>query len=86
MDVKVAHVHKAQPIGADKTPNLNISATEELPNFTELGRITEFAKAEAAELESALYRTLPGATYDQLLAAMLARRASHFRVPFWTAD
>lgn len=37
---------------------------------------------QADLIEKALYRSLPGGTYDALLRNMLERRASMFRVPF----
>lgn len=41
-----------------------------------------FFKQEGEELANALYNSLPGGTMDQLLAALLRRRASLFVIPF----
>ncbi len=41
-----------------------------------LGVIRAWFETQAATLELALYETLPGGTYDRLLALMLQRKAS----------
>lgn len=39
-----------------------------------------FFLKEAAEIEKALYESLPGGTYDRLVGLFLQRKASHFIV------
>lgn len=74
-------VHKAQRhFKGASTEDLSIQATEEIPELGSLDGIAGFAGAEAAEIERALYDTLPGATYDRLLGFMLARKSTHFVV------
>lgn len=72
-------VHKAIPTGGP-TPDLIVSASDEIPPFKTLEEQDAFCGEEAKELEEALLHTLPGATYDRLLVFMLQRKTSHFRV------
>lgn len=78
----VLSVHKAMPaLKAEPVQDLAVSIKEEIPDFKELGTQDDFTLHEAKCLESALYNTLPGATYDRLLCEMLKRKVTHFRVP-----
>lgn len=73
------NIRKAQP-SPNEIESVAIIIQEELPAFAELGQQDEYCRLQAQRLEGILIDTLPGATYDQLLAAMLLRKASHFRV------
>jgi hypothetical protein len=79
--MSVAIVHKAQPTG-ELTEDMHILADEILPQFKTLEEQDSFCSKEAQALENALWRSLPGATYDRLLVAILQRTASHLRVPY----
>ena len=77
--MKTIKVFKAQRI-MDEIPSVQIVLDVELPRL----RHESVYEYQAKEIEDALHFTLPGATYDQLLGLMLARKASHFRVAHQT--
>lgn len=52
-----------------------------IPGTGFLSRLRAYYRAEAEQLEAALIQSIPGGLYDQLLAAMLLRKASLFAVP-----
>jgi hypothetical protein len=60
----------------------SIYVHEKVPEFVNLGDASKFFQQEAEQLEKALYDTLPGSTYSELLKKMLERRTCHFRVSF----
>lgn len=86
--VNVIIVHAAQPIALNEKPiPVEIVIAEPLPDFFQGDDVSlalkvqdAFCDAEAQNLEEALVNSLPGATYDRLLAKMLLRKASHLRV------
>ncbi|MFA5714425.1 MAG: hypothetical protein WC998_01620 [Candidatus Paceibacterota bacterium] len=61
---------------------MQIKINAAFPNFKELSEAFECFTEEGSNLETALHNALPGGTYDQLLRAMLLRKASQFVVPF----
>jgi hypothetical protein len=88
------HVSKAESITADQpVPDVAIFIDGELPDFEApylrglpmLWRQQNYFNGEAQGIEAALH-SLPGALYDQLLAQMLARKASNLLVPCHTAN
>jgi hypothetical protein len=54
------------------------------PNFAK--QAADRFASEGAALAEALWSSCPGGTVDALIAALLARRASMFRVTFPVAD
>lgn len=88
MDGEVLELHRAQPtVDGRPVPSLTIRIGAEVP---EKGRIDDEAVQTAVELfrregrtlARALWSSLPGGTLDELIAALLRRRASMFRVTF----
>ncbi len=81
-------VFKAQAIGAQVIPDLELTATEPMPDLhrgwtpAELQAHAERFEHQAAQVVSALYASLPGGTLDQILRLMLTRKASQFIVRF----
>lgn len=78
-------IAKAQRIGDTQTPDLMITAVEELrcddsPDGASRHMLT-FTE-DAIAVVSAMYATLPGGTLDQILRLMLERKASQLIVRF----
>ena len=63
---------------------VHIEVRARVPEFEDIAKAGVFYDSEAAILEDVLYSTLPGGTYDRLLARMLARKSTHFRVAHGT--
>jgi len=78
------HIYKAA--GTTKscpTADTSIFIGEEVPDLVRehgLEALAETFEADAVTLEQTLYESLPGGTYDRLLARMLTRKATHFVV------
>ena len=81
-NMKHINIHKAQPIGDQKSEDLQITFNINYPEPVDMKQSAERFDTEAAILEKALHDTLPSGTYDRLLGEMLERRASHFVVAF----
>jgi hypothetical protein len=73
-------IAKAQPIGDQAVLDVIIKITGQLPYHPELADQAAFMDGQAVKLEAALHGSLPGGTYDRLLATMLERKAGHLRV------
>lgn len=72
---------KAQPtIKAEPIEDCQIIMQTESPTGFSLEDQDRLFQLEAERICKALYAHLPGGCFDQLLAAMLLRKASHFRV------
>ena len=56
----------------------------DMPHFATLEDADASYDQQAVGIEELLHKCLAGGTYDRLLARMLIRSASHFRVP-WTS-
>lgn len=67
---------------ADGGQPARIAALEEIPRILDLGKARQFYQDQGELLADALWAALPGGTLDVLLAQLLERRASLFRVPF----
>lgn len=67
---------------ADGGDPLRIAALEEIPRILDVGKAREFYNQQGQTLAEALWSALPGGTLDVLVARLLERRASLFRVPF----
>jgi hypothetical protein len=73
-------VHKAIKMGVTKTPDLCLTASEEFPVFKSLEESRALFISEAESIFSALWHSLPGGTLDHLIAIMLEKKSSFFRV------
>lgn len=69
---------------ADGGEPARIAALEEIPRILDAGKARTFYNEQGTILAEALWAALPGGTLDVLLARLLERRASLFRVPFGT--
>ena len=80
--MKTVLIHKSAGSyhGQPDTEDLTIRALSEFPNLKTLEEYDEAFLKDAQKVETALYETLPGGTFDRLLGLMLMRKASHFRV------
>jgi len=54
----------------------------DMPHFATLEEADASYDQQATGIEDLLHRCLAGGTYDRLVARMLTRAASHFRVPW----
>lgn len=84
--MREVHIYRAD---TDDTEPVTILIEHRLPNIPDVG--TDYARkaygrfaSEGAALAEAIWSACPGGTIDALIAALLARRASLFRVPFPT--
>jgi hypothetical protein len=78
-------LHSAQAIGPEPIPVLRVMASTPAPNFKGEGweqTAREFYQREGEQLAEAIFKHLPGGTVDQVIRALLLRRASLFVVPF----
>lgn len=79
-------VFKAQAIGDQIIPDLNLSATEPMPSILNAREsfyrpaLTGVFEREAEKIVDALTASLPGGTIDQVLALLLRRKASIYVV------
>lgn len=80
----IEHFGKADPIGDEKMESVtlvfDLELTERERKVTDLQLVRERQVREGERLELYLYNILAGGVYDQLLAAMLSRKASLLRV------
>lgn len=75
-------ISKAQSTGTQEIPNLTIDIDCEIGDAGSLEAARLTYEHQGKQLELALYNSLPGGTYDQLLVAMMERKASLFKVSF----
>lgn len=71
---------------ADGGYPLRMAALEEIPKILDAGKARTLYKEQGETLAEALWSALPGGTLDILIARLLERRASLFRVPFGEPD
>lgn len=76
-------VHRAKRSGRIDVEDLTIRTCEPIadPAPGDNGwraQLEHIFEVDSEALYRALYRTLPGGTFDRLLGKMLARKASHF--------
>ena len=74
--------YKANKTADTEVPDMVLGISENLPNLDgmTLGEIGDLFEQQAQLIERALYKSLPGGTYDHLVGAMLQRKATHFVV------
>ena len=80
--MKEVNIFRAQPIGSQVIDPVTITISQLIPDQTELGAGVVLYRNEAARLHAALLGSLPGGTYDQLLALMHQNKASLFQVSY----
>lgn len=83
MKVVYLAIHKAQPVANCSVPDTLIEIggkAGEFPGSPDRQAQQNTHRSQGVELEQALYRGLPGGTYDQLLVALLNRSASRLIV------
>jgi hypothetical protein len=79
--MKNIQISKAQPTVKDQpVKSVSIVIDDEIRDFKILELQDIYCSQQAKDIETALYWSLPGSTYDRLFAAMCFRKASHFRV------
>lgn len=77
-------VCKAEPFPGDTVRGAIIEITREQDAYNyrdDLAVIDAQFAADAEAIEDGLHNSLPGGTYDRLCGLLLARKATHFRVP-----
>lgn len=81
--MKTIHIQKAQRTLTDfPVPDTTIVIELEIKDAESLHEAAKAYQADARKLCEALYESLPGGTFDQLLVEMLRRKASHFKVSY----
>lgn len=78
------HIQKAQPTVND-VASVTIIIDEEIPDM-KVRDADEHYNEQASTLYQALKYSLPGGTYDRLLALMMTDRASLFVVPLFDEE
>lgn len=74
-------IHKAEPVHPDQgVPSATITIDAQQPTGTTASDAREVFRRDAQALATVLWSTLPGATLDELLGALMARRAVLLRV------
>jgi len=71
------HVSIRRAVGAEKA---QLVIGEQIGAFQKLDEQAEFCAREAQSVEEMLFNTLPGATYDRLLAQMQSRKSGFLLV------
>jgi hypothetical protein len=87
MSEKVISIHRALPDGVEPT-SIEIHIDKDFPEVVEkhYQLVGIYAQGDAEELECALHKVLPSATYDRLLAEMFKRKLTHFRGAYQQPD
>ena len=75
-------IFKAQPIGDESIEDVTITIQEVAWSSPDLASAARFYQRQGDALVDALWACLPGGTIDQMIAELLRRRASLFRVRF----
>lgn len=79
-------VYKAEPVGDREVPDLELSVTEVIPEILKVEDMHVFYREQGRALAQKLRASLPGGTYDALLAALLETKLSVLRVPMTDGD
>lgn len=70
----------------DDIPDVTIMLCGQMPEFDSLKEAADAYDKDAEKLVDTLYRTLPGGTFDRLVAKMLLKKAGHFVIPHGDCD
>lgn len=86
-ETAILRLSHAEPIGDQDTCTLHVIVDQPLPavrqdlsNPQYFRLLADIYDDQACKLAAALQRTLPGGTFDRLVAHLLLAKASHFRV------
>lgn len=79
--MKTVSIYRAQPIANEVAEQVAIEITDEIPSG-DVDSTRKTFEEQGAALAAALWGSLPGGTLDELIANLLQRRASLFRVRF----
>lgn len=76
-------ISKADPtLKAEPVENVIIEINIPIPQFATIDEWKSFCKSQGKELADVLWSHLAGGVMDQLIAELLERKASLFRVTF----
>jgi hypothetical protein len=77
----ILHIFKAQRTLRDlEIPTTTLQIEREIPNSNDLKEAEQIYQKEAETICEALYKSLPGGTFDHLVIEMLKRKVSLFKV------
>ena len=76
-------IGKAQGIGDKKVEAVKILIVVEVPDYPSLEKAANCYQEDASTLADVLCDTLPGGTLDRLIAELLTRKATCFKVPLF---
>ena len=83
--MKAYNIYKAQEIGDQKIDTVNITIAIPFPEIDHeltlkdsMKEVEQIFQKEAQDLFNALEGSLPGGTFNRLLALMLQHKAGHF--------
>ncbi len=82
--MKAIVAYKAAPIGSETVQSVTLTIETIMPELDTLAHYAQVYEAEAEVIADALHASLPGGTYDHLLAKLMERRACTLRVNFPT--
>ena len=80
--MKTVSIYRAQGIRDEGVTPVTIVIEAEVPSKPTAAEQAAMYASEGAALAEAIWGACPGGTVDGLIAALLARRASLFRVTF----
>ena len=78
--MRIFEIIKAGAVGSDVPEDITITISGEPDDTISLAEARVFYEQQAALLFDALSTSLPGGTLDELLALMMKKRASLFRI------
>jgi hypothetical protein len=78
MQIHHVYVHKANGFGEQETDEVVLAMRERLPKTLSLDESRKLYEADAVKIVDALQKSLPGGTFDWVMAVMMQRKASHF--------
>ena len=87
-NIESLRLFRASPIGDREVQQVTIEIHDEMPECNSTMTLTKYHQLhvqQGAALADVLFQSLPGGTIDELLAEMMVRRASLFRIPFVTS-
>ena len=80
--MKMLVISKALPAGSQVIEDYTIVLTDKPPSFSSLADLAKFFDNDAEDLAEVLEHTLPGGTFDRLVAKLLMHKAGHFMIPW----
>jgi hypothetical protein len=83
---KTIRVRRAGSIGTHEPDSITIEIDRQIEDNMTLDGARTIYEVEAMGIGDALIASLPGGTLDQLLAYLMVKRASLFRVPLFDKE